>query len=123
MRIACLGGGPAGLYFAISMKLREPAHEIDLSGIDANSALAGHQAFTFVGNAAGKGAGELSMQRFGNMNAAEKALGMELDGIDGDSPFSGPVTVLLGNVDGGAYDFAMVFVNTPTINTTDLIFS
>ncbi len=30
MRIACLGGGPAGLYFAISMKLRDPAHEIDM---------------------------------------------------------------------------------------------
>jgi anthraniloyl-CoA monooxygenase len=30
MRIACLGGGPAGLYFAISMKLRDAAHEIDL---------------------------------------------------------------------------------------------
>ncbi|HEV2079082.1 MAG TPA: bifunctional salicylyl-CoA 5-hydroxylase/oxidoreductase [Allosphingosinicella sp.] len=30
MRIACLGGGPAGLYFAISMKLREPAHDIHL---------------------------------------------------------------------------------------------
>jgi anthraniloyl-CoA monooxygenase len=28
MRIACVGGGPAGLYFAISMKLRDPAHEI-----------------------------------------------------------------------------------------------
>lgn len=28
MRIACLGGGPAGLYFAISMKLREPAHDV-----------------------------------------------------------------------------------------------
>ncbi len=28
MRIACLGGGPAGLYFAISMKLRNPSHEI-----------------------------------------------------------------------------------------------
>lgn len=28
MRIACLGGGPAGLYFAISMKLRDPAHQI-----------------------------------------------------------------------------------------------
>ncbi|EFO29810.1 salicylyl-CoA 5-hydroxylase [Roseibium sp. TrichSKD4] len=28
MRIACLGGGPAGLYFAISMKLRDPNHEV-----------------------------------------------------------------------------------------------
>jgi len=28
MKIACLGGGPAGLYFAISMKLREAAHDI-----------------------------------------------------------------------------------------------
>ena len=27
-RIACLGGGPAGLYFAISMKLREPDVEM-----------------------------------------------------------------------------------------------
>jgi anthraniloyl-CoA monooxygenase len=30
MRIACLGGGPAGLYFAISMMLRDPSHRIDL---------------------------------------------------------------------------------------------
>jgi anthraniloyl-CoA monooxygenase len=28
MRIACLGGGPAGLYFAIAMKRRRPADEI-----------------------------------------------------------------------------------------------
>lgn len=28
MRIACLGGGPAGLYFAISIKLRDPAHDV-----------------------------------------------------------------------------------------------
>src|SRR5688500_4928485 len=28
MRVACLGGGPAGLYLAISMKRRQPAHEI-----------------------------------------------------------------------------------------------
>ena len=28
MKIACVGAGPAGLYFAISMKLRDPAHDI-----------------------------------------------------------------------------------------------
>jgi serralysin len=95
--------------------------KVDLSGIDANANVAGDQAFTFVGNAAGKGAGELSMQRFGNMNAAEKALGMDLDGIDGASTHAGPVTVLLGNVDGGDYDFAMAFVGTPTILVSDLM--
>ena len=28
MRIACLGGGPAGLYFGISMKLRDPNTQV-----------------------------------------------------------------------------------------------
>lgn len=30
MRIACLGGGPAGLYFAILAKLADPAREIEV---------------------------------------------------------------------------------------------
>ncbi|RUS61029.1 bifunctional salicylyl-CoA 5-hydroxylase/oxidoreductase [Pseudorhodobacter sp. E13] len=30
MKLLCLGGGPAGLYFAISMKLRDPSHQITL---------------------------------------------------------------------------------------------
>lgn len=30
MKIACLGGGPAGLYFAISMKLRDASHEVEV---------------------------------------------------------------------------------------------
>ncbi|MEI8155566.1 MAG: bifunctional salicylyl-CoA 5-hydroxylase/oxidoreductase [Burkholderiales bacterium] len=36
MRIACLGGGPAGLYFAILMKKANPAHDITV--IDRNAA-------------------------------------------------------------------------------------
>ncbi|MDQ2067839.1 bifunctional salicylyl-CoA 5-hydroxylase/oxidoreductase [Xinfangfangia sp. CPCC 101601] len=28
MKVLCLGGGPAGLYFAISMKLRDPSHQV-----------------------------------------------------------------------------------------------
>jgi anthraniloyl-CoA monooxygenase len=30
VKVACIGAGPAGLYFAISMKLRDPAHEIEI---------------------------------------------------------------------------------------------
>lgn len=36
MKVLCLGGGPAGLYFAISMKLREPAHDVTV--IERNKA-------------------------------------------------------------------------------------
>ena len=38
---------------------------IDLRGIDANEGVAGAQAFSFVGKAAGKDAGELSWKSFG----------------------------------------------------------
>jgi len=30
VKIACIGGGPAGLTFAISMKLRDPRHEVEI---------------------------------------------------------------------------------------------
>ncbi|MEO7177522.1 MAG: M10 family metallopeptidase C-terminal domain-containing protein [Allosphingosinicella sp.] len=94
---------------------------IDLSGIDANTGIAGDQAFTLVNSANPKNAGEISIQHFGNMNAAEAALGMDLDGVDGKSPFAGPVTVVFGNVDGGPADFAMVFVDTPHLTVSDFM--
>ena len=37
MKIACVGGGPGGLYFAISMKLKNP--EIDITVIERNKAV------------------------------------------------------------------------------------
>ena len=30
MKVVCLGGGPAGLYFAISMKLKDPSHDVSV---------------------------------------------------------------------------------------------
>jgi serralysin len=95
---------------------------LDLSGIDANTGVDGDQAFTFVGHANPNGAGEVGIRTFGNMNAAEKALGMDLDGIDGASPFTGKVTVVFGNVDGGAADFAMVLMDNQTLTSSDFIF-
>jgi serralysin len=95
---------------------------LDLSGIDANTGVAGDQAFTFVGHANPTNAGEVGIRTFGNMNAAENALGMDLDGIAGPSTFSGPVTVVFGNVDGGQPDFAMVLMNNQTLTSSDFIF-
>jgi serralysin len=94
---------------------------IDLSGIDANTGVAGNQAFTLVNSAGPKNAGEISIRNFGNVNAAEAALGFDIDGVDGDSPFAGPVKVVLGNVDGGDADFAMVFLGTPDILVSDFV--
>ena len=30
MKVVCLGGGPAGLYLGISLKLRNPDHQIEV---------------------------------------------------------------------------------------------
>ncbi|HZF96445.1 MAG TPA: M10 family metallopeptidase C-terminal domain-containing protein [Allosphingosinicella sp.] len=92
--------------------------KIDLSGIDANTGVAGDQAFKLV-HTLNPGIGEISIRHFGNVLAAEAALGFDIDGVDGDSPFAGPVKVVLGNVDGGDADFAMIFIGTPDILVTD----
>jgi 2-polyprenyl-6-methoxyphenol hydroxylase-like FAD-dependent oxidoreductase len=40
MRITCVGGGPAGLYFSLLMKLRDPQHDVTL--IERNATGATH---------------------------------------------------------------------------------
>jgi serralysin len=112
--------GPISLDLILDFQ--SGADKIDLSGIDANSTLAGDQAFTWVNNASGNNAGDVWTKTFGNMNAAEKSLGIEIDGVDGASPFGGKVTVVFGNVDGGDPDFAIVLVDNSIIAQTDFLF-
>jgi hypothetical protein len=94
--------------------------KIDLSGIDARTGTAGDQAFTWT-NAANPGAGQLSIRNFGNMNAAESSLGIEIDGVEGASPHGGQVSIVFGNVDGGAADFMLVFAGGPQILQSDFV--
>ena len=41
MRITCVGGGPAGLYFSLLMKLRDPRHDVTLLERNATGATHG----------------------------------------------------------------------------------
>ena len=94
----------------------------DMKGLDANSTLAGVQAFEFVGHASGNRAGDLSFRTFGNINAAEEFMGIDLDGLDG--PGAGtPVTIVFGDLDGDKNpDFAMVLIGTKDVDASDFIF-
>jgi serralysin len=94
--------------------------KIDLSGIDAISSLEGDQAFTFRGSSASKNAGDLTFKVYDSVNGAEKALGMEIDGIAGPGA-AGPVTVVFGNVDGGAPDFAIALLGARGVTASDFI--
>ncbi len=94
--------------------------KIDLSGIDANMTLNGDQAFTFRGSSANKAMGDLTFKVYDSINGAENALGMEIDGIAGRGA-AGPVTIVFGNVDGGAPDFAIALLNTRGVTASDFI--
>lgn len=94
--------------------------KIDLSGIDANMTLSGDQAFVFRGSNANKNMGDLTFKIYDSINGAESALGMEIDGIAGRGA-AGPVTIVFGNVDGGAPDFAIALLNTRGVTASDFI--
>lgn len=88
---------------------------IDLSNID--------QLFTFRGTNSNKNDGDLTYKTYESINGAENALGFDIDGQPGASGVSGPVTVVLGNVDGGAPDFAIVLLGTANVAADDFIFA
>ena len=92
--------------------------KIDLAALDANSSLAGNQAFTFNGTNANKSAGDLTYKTYASVNGAESALGFDVDGITGKST-AGPVTVVFGNMDGGSPDFAIVLLGVSSISGSD----
>jgi serralysin len=86
---------------------------IDLSGLGTG--------YRYEGNTSGKDAGDITHKTYGNVNAAEKVLGIEIDGITGVGNASGPVTVLFVNTDGGAQDHAFVLLNNSGFSLDDLL--
>jgi Ca2+-binding RTX toxin-like protein len=88
---------------------------IDVSGLGT--------AFNFRGTDANKNAGDLTYKVYDSANGAENALGFDIDGNPGASNVAGPVTVVYGNTNGGAVDFAIVLLNTSSVTASDFIFS
>jgi Ca2+-binding RTX toxin-like protein len=80
-------------------------------------------AFTFHGTDANKNADDLTFKTFTSVNGAESALGVDIDGHTGASGISGPVTVVYGNTDGGAADFAIVLLNHNGVSSSDFIYA
>jgi serralysin len=77
---------------------------------------------TFRGTNANKNAGDLTYKTYDSVNGAEKALGFDIDGQPGAAGIAGPVTVVYGNKDGGAADFAIILLNTRSVDASDFKF-
>jgi Ca2+-binding RTX toxin-like protein len=108
-----------GLSLDIILDFTRRADKIDLSGIDANTTRTGEQEFNFRGKANGK-TGDLFYKSYGSLNAAEKALGVE---IGDESTISGPVSIVFGNNDADKdADFALVLIGVKDVAATDFIF-
>ena len=87
---------------------------IDLSGLGTP--------MTFLGTNANKNMGDLTYKTYTSISGAENALGIEIDGRPGAGGVSGPVTVVYGNTDGGKADFAIILLNTSSVDASDFDF-
>jgi hypothetical protein len=88
---------------------------IDVSGLGTGMA--------FRGTANNSRAGDLTFKSYGNVNAAENALGIDIHNHAGVDVHGGPVTVVFGNTDGGNADFAIVLLNTSSVATNNFIYA
>ena len=90
--------------------------KIDLSGF-------GFKNIDITGLGANRDAGDVSIRVFDSVKGAETALGYDIDGIDGTSTYTGPVTIVYINLDGGAPDIALSLIGTGTVTANDFILS
>ncbi len=96
--------------------------DFDASGNDVID-VSGLGSFHFNGTKANKNAGDLTYKTYDSVTGAENALGFDIDGQDGAGGVSGPVTIVYGNVDGGAADFAIILMNTSSVDASDFLFA
>jgi len=106
------------ISFDVITDFQSGVDKIDLSALSSDL----HQVFSFHGSARSRDAGDITFKSYDSVNGAENALGVDLDGVAGVSPYSGPVTVVFGNTHGGDADFAMVLFNTGSVSSTDFIY-
>ncbi len=93
---------------------------IDLGLIDANLNVDGQQGFVMAKKGSGQ-AGELWTQTFGNINAVEKSLGIDIPDYAGPNPGLGHVTVVFGDVDGAGADFAFILIGAKSVSLGDFV--
>lgn len=100
---------------------RAEGDKIDLSNIDLNgSSTAGNGTINFVGTANGQNAGDVGYTTYASVNAAEAALGYDIDGVAGPG-VDGPVSIIFGHTNSdGIADFAFVLFNTSNVTLADL---
>ena len=91
---------------------------IDLFGVDANANKAGFQNFDLVDKSHGK-AGELFTISYASAYDVERALGINLEGVNRRTR-GGATTVVFGDVDGGGADFAFVLTGAKAVDSHDL---
>ncbi len=94
------------------------ADKLDLGLLDANLNVDGQQGFVLVNKGSGQ-AGEIYTKTFGNINAAEKSLGIDVPDYSGPNPGLGKVTVVFGDVDGDGADFAIFLIGTRSVSLSD----